>query len=56
MGNAHTMYLAIQGNASIDPAAAQRAIEDNSFGSVFTIPTDYCATKFIQFQPVPFRR
>ena len=56
VGDAHPVYMAILGNAAIDPAAAQRAIEDNSFQSVFTQPTDYCSTKWIQFQPVPFRR
>lgn len=49
------VYLAILGTGAIDPMAAMAAIEDNSFASVFTQPSDFCATKFIQFQPVPFR-
>lgn len=56
VGDARPVYMAILGNAPIDPAVARRAVEDNSFQSVFTQPTDYCATQWMQFQPVPFRR
>ncbi len=56
MSDAQPVYLAIMGTGAIDPAAARAAIEDNSFQSVFTQPGDYCATKFIQYQPLPFRR